>query len=83
MLIPAWFEACGHGTRQIGLVDETPCAKCQAAHTVSRQPARGTLFPVQGTTCLVFDDTGFEEISFFFQIDHLRHPWKWIFLLTE
>jgi hypothetical protein len=41
------------------------------------------LFPVQRTAGLVFDHACLEEVTFFFQIDHLAHPRERIFFLRE
>ena len=32
--------------------------------------------PSEGSTRLVLDDTCFEEVALFLEIDHLAHPWK-------
>ena len=41
------------------------------------------LFPIECTTCLIFDDSSLKEITFFFQIDHFAHPRERIFFLWE
>ena len=39
--------------------------------------------PRQGATRLVFNDARLKEVTFFFEVDHLAHPGKWVFLVRE
>ncbi len=39
--------------------------------------------PGQGPAGLVFNDPGFKEVAFFFQVDHFAHPWEGILFLIE
>ena len=43
----------------------------------------GQLFPGQCTARLVLNDSGFEEVAFFLQIDHLAHPGEWVLFVGE
>jgi MFS family permease len=38
------------------------------------------LFPTEGTTRLILDHTGLEEVAFLFEVDHFGHPGERIFL---
>ena len=39
--------------------------------------------PRKGTARLVLNHTGFKEIAFFLQVDHLAHPREWILFVRE
>ncbi|MEY2677781.1 MAG: hypothetical protein RLZ00_473 [Pseudomonadota bacterium] len=39
--------------------------------------------PRQSATRLVLDHTGFEEVAFFLEVDHLAHPWERVFFVGE
>lgn len=41
------------------------------------------LVPGEGAARLVFNHTGFKEIAFLFQVDHLAHPGERVFLVRE
>ena len=50
---------------------------CLATHGLGDASA---LFPTEGTTRLILDHTGLEEVAFLFEIDHFGHPGERIFL---
>ncbi|MFM1879878.1 MAG: hypothetical protein RLZZ344_112 [Pseudomonadota bacterium] len=47
-----------------------------ATHGLGDAPA---LFPTEGTTRLILDHTGLEEVAFLFEVDHFGHPGERIF----
>jgi hypothetical protein len=53
---------------------------CLATHGLGDASA---LFPTEGTTRLILDHTGLEEVAFLFEVDHFGHPGERIFLGTK
>src|SRR5690606_4833853 len=41
------------------------------------------LFPAERASGLIFDDTCLKKVAFLFEVDHFRHPRKWIFLMWK
>ncbi len=56
--------------------------ECGLKRGVIREIFRKSV-PGQGPAGLVFNDPGFKEIAFFFQVDHFAHPGEGVLFVGE